>query len=76
MTRLTPPQIKLLDRMRVSGQRINLDAQGNAFLADGTRVNQLTLRALVSREYLTPCGMDLFGKAVTAYEINEKAEAA
>jgi hypothetical protein len=62
--------------MSNTGQSINLDAGGNAFMVDGTRVNQLTLRALVKKKALVPCGTDLFGEGVTAYRISEEAKAA
>lgn len=70
MKSLTPPQIKVLDHMKNSGQIINIDSSGRAFMADGTQVNQLTLRALVKKELLRPAGMDLFGNSITAYQIS------
>lgn len=62
--------------MKATGQSINLDAEGKAYMADGTQVNQLTLRALVKKGALSPCGTDLFGLGVTAYEIAREAQAA
>ena len=59
-----------------TGQSINVDASGRAYMVDGTQVNQLTLRALVKKRALTPCGEDLFGERVTAYRISEEAKAA
>ena len=58
--------------MQQTGQSINVDASGKAYMADGTQVNQLTLRALVNREVLVPCERDLFGDRVTAYRYDEK----
>lgn len=65
--RLTPPQIKVLEHMRSTGQCINLDATGRAFMIDGTQVNALTVRALVKKGELEPCGSDLLGDGVAAY---------
>ncbi|AOY88612.1 hypothetical protein BKP64_10780 [Marinobacter salinus] len=62
--------------MRDTRQSINVDASGQAFMVDGTKVNQLTLRALVKKQALVPCGTDLFGEGVTAYRISEEAKAA
>lgn len=62
--------------MRDTGQSINIDATGRAYMADGTQVNQLTLRALIKKQVLSPCGKDLFGNGVTAYEIGQEAKAA
>lgn len=72
----TPPQIKLLQHLRDTGQTINVDARGRAFLADGTQVNQLTLRALVKKRALAPCATDLFGQGVTAYTMETEEKAA
>ncbi len=72
----TPPQIKLLRHVRNTGQSVNVDARGRAFLADGLQVNQLTLRALVNKQVLVPCGTDLFGEGVTAYTIADEVKAA
>lgn len=76
MSSHTPPQIKVLQYMRDTGQCINVDAAGRAFMVDGTQVNLLTLRALVKKQVLIPCGKDLFGEGVTAYRISEEAMAA
>lgn len=76
MKALTPPQIKVLQRMRETGQSINVDVTGQAYMVDGTKVNQLTLRALEKKGALIPCGKDLFGQGVTAYTISEEAKAA
>jgi len=76
MTGFTPPQIKVLQHMRDTGQCISVDAVGKAFMVDGTQVNQLTLRALVKKQALIPCGKDLFGQGVTAYRISVEAIAA
>lgn len=76
MKALTPPKIRVLRHMEQTEQRINLDASGKAFLADGTQVNQLTLRALLKRQLLAPCGTDLFGSRVAAYEIAQAEKAA
>lgn len=45
-------------------------------MVDGTQVNQLTLRALVKKGALVPCGKDLFGEGVTAYSISSEVLAA
>ena len=58
--------------MRDTGQCINVDAGGKAFMVDGTQVNQLTLQALVKKQVLLPCGKDLFGQGVTAYRISRR----
>lgn len=76
MSPYTPPQIKLLQHLRDTGQTINVDARGRAFLADGTQVNQLTLRALVKKQTLVPCGTDLLGEGVTAYTMASEEKAA
>lgn len=62
--------------MQETGQSINVDASGKAYMVDGTQVNQLTLRALVKKGVLVPCGKDLFGEGVTAYSISSEALAA
>ena len=62
--------------MRDTGQCINVDAAGRAYMVDGMQVNQLTLRALVNKQALTPCGKDLFGEGVTAYAIADEVKAA
>lgn len=76
MNSYTPPQIKVLQHMQATGQSINVDASGKAYMVDGTQVNQLTLRALVKKGALVPCGKDLFGEGVTAYGISSEALAA
>ena len=76
MSGYTYPQIKVLKHMQETGQSINVDASGRAFLVDGTQVNQLTLRALVKKGALVPCGKDLFGDGVTAYSISSEVLAA
>ena len=38
-------------------------------MADGSQVHRLTLRALVRKGAMVPCGTDLFGEGVRAYEI-------
>lgn len=62
--------------MSDTGQCINIDASGRAYMADGTQVNQLTLRALIKKQALSPCGKDLFGNGVTAYAVNQEVQAA
>ncbi|WP_138438558.1 hypothetical protein [Marinobacter alexandrii] len=54
---------------------INVDAKGNPYLMDGTQVNRLTLKALVSRNVLAPCGADLLGQGVAAYTISDALSA-
>ena len=70
----TPPQIKVLAHIRKTGQSINIDANGMAYMMDGTRVNRMTLRALLRKKTLAACGSDLFGDGVTAYTISSDSE--
>lgn len=76
MSKFTPPQIKALEHMRKTGQSINLDANGRAFMIDGTQINKLTLRALLKKQVLKPCGTDLLGDGVAAYKIQDESRCA
>lgn len=77
MSKFTPPpQIKALEHMRKTGQSINLDANGRAFMIDGTQINKLTLRALLKKQVLRACGTDLLGDGVAAYALSAEARKA
>lgn len=64
MNDLTPLQANLAEKITETSQHVHVDAQGRAYLMDGTPVLPVTLKSMIRKGVLQEKGYDLFGHPI------------